>query len=147
MIQCIANGHRAAHGINKYLGVTEPHTCVGKQIQLPFLTYDEQGIKEAAGLKLKEIPKEQRNLDLEDEIAPIMEEAAKEATRCMNCGCYAVHPSDMAPVLIALDAQIKDEPARSARRGILHRRDPSQQGFGCRRSHHRHSACPNTPAA
>ena len=107
VIQCIANGHRAAHGINKYLGVTEPHTCVGKQIQLPFLTYDEQGIKEAAGLKLKEIPKEQRNLDLEDEIAPIMEEAAKEATRCMNCGCYAVHPSDMAPVLIALDAQIK----------------------------------------
>lgn len=106
VIQCIANGHKAARGINNYLGVTEPHTCVGKQIKLPFLTYDEKGIKEPAALKLSEIPKEKRNLDLEDEIAPIMEEAAKEATRCMNCGCYAVHPSDMAPALIALDAQI-----------------------------------------
>ena len=107
VIQCIANGHKAARGINKYLGVEEPHTCVGKQIQLPFLTYDEKGIQEPTGLKLSEIPKEQRNLDLEDEIAPVMEEAMKEARRCMNCGCYAVHPSDMAPALIALDAQIK----------------------------------------
>ena len=106
VIQCIANGHKAARGINNYLGVPEPHTCVGKQIKLPFLTYDEKGIQESKSLKLSEIPKEQRNLDLEDEIAPIMEEAAKEATRCMNCGCYAVHPSDMAPALIALDAQI-----------------------------------------
>lgn len=107
VIQCIANGHNAARGINRYLGVEEGHACVGKQIQLPFLTYDEKGIKESKGLKLSEIPKEQRNLDLEDEIAPGMEEAMQEARRCMNCGCYAVHPSDMAPALIALDAEIK----------------------------------------
>ncbi len=107
VIQCIANGHVAARGINKYLGVQEGHACVGKQIQLPFLTFDAEGIKETKGLKLSEIPKEKRDLDHEDEIATTMEEAQKEAKRCMNCGCYAVNPSDTAPALIALDATIK----------------------------------------
>lgn len=107
VIQCIANGHVAARGINKYLGVKEDHACVGKQIQLPFLTFDAEGIKETKGLKLSEIPKEKRDLDHEDEIATTMEEAQKEAKRCMNCGCYAVNPSDTAPALIALDATIK----------------------------------------
>ena len=107
VIQCIANGHVAARGINKYLGVKEDHACVGKQIQLPFLTFDAEGIKETKGLKLSEIPKEKRDLDHEDEIATTMEEAQKEAKRCMNCGCYAANPSDTAPALIALDATIK----------------------------------------
>ena len=107
VIQCIANGHVAARGINKYLGVKEDHACVGKQIHLPFLTFDAEGIKETKGLKLSEIPKEKRDLDHEDEIATTMEEAQKEAKRCMNCGCYAVNPSDTAPALIALDATIK----------------------------------------
>lgn len=107
VIQCIANGHNASRGINKFLGVAEGHTCVGKQIQLPFLTYDVEGIKETKGLNLSEIQKEKRDLDHEDEIAPTMEEAQKEATRCMNCGCYAVNPSDTAPALIALGATIK----------------------------------------
>jgi len=107
VIQCIANGHAAARSIDKYLGIQEGHRCVGKQIQMPFLTFDEEGIKEEKGLKLKEIPKEQRDLDHEDETAPSLEEAQKEAKRCMNCGCYAVNPSDTAPALIALGAVIK----------------------------------------
>jgi len=107
VIQCIANGHNASRGINKYLSVKENHNCVGKQIKLPFLTFDTEGINEHEGLKLSEISKEKRNLDIEDEIAPCMEDAAKEAQRCMNCGCYAVNPSDIAPALIAFDATIK----------------------------------------
>lgn len=105
VIQCIAKGHSAARGINKYLAVKEAPAQEEKGIS--FLTYDVEGIKAVEGLKLAEIPKEQRNLDLEDEIAPVMEEAVKEAKRCMNCGCYAVTPSDLAPSLIALDAVIK----------------------------------------
>ena len=35
-----------------------------------------------------------------------MEEAAHETLRCMNCGCHAVSPSDVAPALLALDAKI-----------------------------------------
>ena len=107
VIQCIANGHNAARGMNKYLGVDEGHRCVGKQIKLPFLTYDEEGIKVKKALRLSEIPASERDLDHEDEIATVMEQAAGEATRCMNCGCYAVTPSDMAPTLIALDATIR----------------------------------------
>jgi CO/xanthine dehydrogenase FAD-binding subunit len=30
-----------------------------------------------------------------------------EANRCFNCGCVAVTPSDLAPVLVALGAQVK----------------------------------------
>ncbi len=107
VIQCIANGHKAANGINKYLGVEIPHTCVGKQVKLPFLTFDREGIKQTKGFKVSEVPLEKRNLTDEDEFAPTAEEAAKEATRCMNCGCYAVNPSDMAAALIAAEATIK----------------------------------------
>lgn len=105
-IQCIANGHKAANGINDYLGVKIPHDCVGQQIHLPFLTYDEEGIKNTTGFKCTEIPVSERNLTKEDEIAPTEEEAVTEAKRCMNCGCYAVNPSDLAPALIACDATI-----------------------------------------
>ncbi len=49
---------------------------------------------------------EERCLDKEDETAPTMEEAVKEARRCMNCGCFAVEPSDITPVLVALGATI-----------------------------------------
>ena len=107
VIQCIANGHNAARGMNRYLGVSESHTCVGKQTKLPFLTFDEEGIKEKKALALSEIPASERDLDHEDEIATTKEQAIGEAKRCMNCGCYAVSPSDMAPALIALDAAVK----------------------------------------
>lgn len=107
VIQCVAKGHNAARGMNKYLEVMEPESRLVGLEKIPFLTYDVEGIKAVTGLKLSEIPKEQRNLDLEDEIAPVMEEAVKEAKRCMNCGCYAVTPSDLAPALLALDAAVK----------------------------------------
>ena len=36
-----------------------------------------------------------------------MEEAAEEARRCMNCGCYSVNASDLANVMVALGAEIR----------------------------------------
>ena len=42
----------------------------------------------------------------EAETAP-WEQVEFEANRCFNCGCVAVTPSDLAPVLVALGAQIK----------------------------------------
>jgi CO/xanthine dehydrogenase FAD-binding subunit len=105
-VQCIANGHAAARGINRYLGVKSDHICTGLQIQKPYLSYDVAGVKLAEGLKLTEVPLEQRSIDIEDEIAPDADAALAEAKRCMNCGCYAVEPSDITPVLVALDATI-----------------------------------------
>ena len=107
VIQCVAKGHQAAVGINNYLKVEVGHDCVGMQIQQEFLTNDAAGVLEPKGLKLKEVAKEERCLDVEDEFAPTIEEAAEEARRCMNCGCFAVAPSDTMPALIALGATIK----------------------------------------
>ncbi|UWG95826.1 FAD binding domain-containing protein [Dehalobacter sp. DCM] len=107
VIQCVMKGHSAARGINKYLGVTPDHECSDSmQIASPFLTFDLEGIKNQTALKLAEIPIDQRSLDVEDEIAPDQAAALTEARRCMNCGCYAVNPSDLVPALIALDATI-----------------------------------------
>lgn len=108
VIKCIANGHTAALGINKYLGVPNPdHECVSKQIITPFLHYDNDGVLNLHGLKLNEVERSKRNLDNEDEIPPTLEDAAEEAKRCMDCGCYCVNPSDLAPALMAIDATIR----------------------------------------
>ena len=107
VIQCVVNGHNAALGINRFLDVEEMHECVGMQVESPFLTYDQDGITNKKGLKLNEVPFEMRNIDTEDEIPPSEAEALAEARRCMNCGCYSVEPSDITPVLVALEAIIK----------------------------------------
>ena len=107
VIKGIANGHKAANGMNKYLGVVEDHICRSMSSEDEgFITFDPEGIKVKTAAKLKEIPAEQRSIDKEDALSLAVEEALKEASRCMNCGCYAINPSDLAPVLIALDAVI-----------------------------------------
>jgi len=57
-------------------------------------------------MKLRELDAEKRRLDIEDSETPTRDEALAEARRCLNCGCYAPHPSDVAPALVALDAKI-----------------------------------------
>ncbi|MDR2197824.1 MAG: FAD-dependent oxidoreductase [Coriobacteriales bacterium] len=106
VVECIANGHAAARGIDRYLGVAQRHICTGLQIEKPFLSFDVEGVKRSEALKLAELPLEQRSIDVEDEIAPDEAAALSEARRCMNCGCYAVAPSDITPVLVALDATL-----------------------------------------
>ena len=105
IILAIANGHVAAKGMNKYLGVAEAEDKTVSDNK--FLTFDMDGIKAEEGLKLKEVPLEERGIDVEDEFSPTKEEALAEAGRCMDCGCYSVAPSDIAPALIAAGATIK----------------------------------------
>lgn len=107
VIKGIANGHKAANGMNKYLGVVEDHICRSMiSDEKEFITFDPAGLKLKTAAKLKEIPADQRSIDKEDAFSLAVEEALKEASRCMNCGCYAVNPSDISPTLIALDANI-----------------------------------------
>jgi NADPH-dependent glutamate synthase beta subunit-like oxidoreductase len=70
VIQAIANGHKAARGINRYLGI-DPHECNGMQTETPFLSFDLQGIKQAAGLRLEEIPLTREILTWRMKSAPI----------------------------------------------------------------------------
>lgn len=107
VIKGIANGHKAANGMNKYLGVVEDHICRSMISEdQGFITFDPAGLKVKTAAKLKEIPAEQRSIDKEDAFSLAVEEALKESSRCMNCGCYAVNPSDISPTLIALEANI-----------------------------------------
>ena len=53
------------------------------------------------------LPVPQRTLLGEDSATLTPDALAQEATRCANCGCVAVSASDLAPALIALDAQVK----------------------------------------
>ena len=53
------------------------------------------------------LPTAQRGLDVEDTAGFTEDEMNREAARCMDCGCLAVNPSDMANILIALNATVK----------------------------------------
>ncbi|SHI16805.1 NADPH-dependent glutamate synthase beta chain [Sporobacter termitidis DSM 10068] len=101
-IAAIAAGRRAAAGMNTYLGV--PNTAV-TAAPGP-LTFDAEGVTATEPLVLRELSVEKRRIDLEDSTSATREEALAETRRCMNCGCHAIHPSDVAPALIALNARI-----------------------------------------
>jgi len=104
VIGAIATGHKAANGMNAYLDTTpiEPKTSPNKK-----LTFDHDALQmKQRALTIRELDPEKRRIDLEDTVSPTREEARLEAMRCLNCGCYAVSPSDVAPALCALDAQI-----------------------------------------
>lgn len=58
------------------------------------------------GLTEKDTPLELRTLDQEDSTSLGAKQAADEAGRCMNCGCYSVNASDITPVLVALNATV-----------------------------------------
>ncbi len=101
-IAAIATGRKAAFGINSYLGVDnyiEPFVPSA-------LTFDAEGVQNKEPLTLQELSVENRKIDVEDSFSATREQATTEAERCLNCGCYAVHPSDISPALIALGATV-----------------------------------------
>ena len=103
VIGSITDGRKAADGVSRYFelpGVVNVISSGG------FISQDNEGTKKTAALKLRELDADKRRLDLEDSQTPDMDEALGESLRCLNCGCYTVHPSDIAPALVALDAEI-----------------------------------------
>ena len=103
VIGAVTNGRLAAAGVNRYLEVLADSRS---DESCSFLTSDKEGITNKTALKLRELDADKRRLDLEDSETPGADEALKEARRCLNCGCYTVHPSDIAPALIALNAGV-----------------------------------------
>lgn len=107
VIKGIATGHSAARSMSSYLGTADHKTCRGmERDDGRFLTFDPMGIRKKDSAKQEEIPANERSIDKEDSRTLSGKEAIEEAKRCLNCGCYAVNPSDIAPVLLALDARI-----------------------------------------
>ena len=103
VIRAIAEGHKAANGMNKYLG-TEPPTVEAKLSR--WVSFDGQGVMNTTPIKLRELAVDERSINREDSATPTQEEALAETRRCMDCACYAVHPSDVAPALVVLGAEV-----------------------------------------
>jgi NADPH-dependent glutamate synthase beta subunit-like oxidoreductase/CO/xanthine dehydrogenase FAD-binding subunit len=104
-IKGIASGHKAANGINRYLGTDNGIEGTVDFSSRP-VSCDTEGIHKKVALRLREVELKDRRLEVEDSFTPSMQEAVDEASRCMNCGCYAVHPSDVAPALVVFGAKI-----------------------------------------
>lgn len=101
VIQGVRSGRNAAEAINRGYAVMHERRREDK-----FIHFDTAGVKEEHAVKDKELSAAERALDKEDSFTLTGEEAAREAGRCMNCGCYSVNASDISPVLILLDARI-----------------------------------------
>ncbi|NCB74350.1 MAG: FAD-binding protein [Clostridia bacterium] len=101
-VRAIAAGSAAAKHMSRDLGFPFERGVKGSE----FLSCDAESVAVKESVKLKEVPLGQRSLDKEDAVSLSKEETAKEAGRCMNCGCYSVNASDITPVLIAFDADI-----------------------------------------
>ena len=108
VIEAIASGHGAAMAINMNLGFGQKGNLQCDSSNSPsFLTFDPEGIKREKNEKLTGRPVEERTLDDEDYSGLDWDQVRLEASRCYHCGCLAVNPSDIAPVLLALDSIIK----------------------------------------
>ncbi len=102
VVMAIRTGRNAAESIIKELGGTVPPRYTPET----YLTFDAEGAQKADAVRPKELPLDQRSLELEDSFTISEAESLAEAGRCMNCGCYSVNASDLSPVLVALDADI-----------------------------------------
>ena len=102
VISAIRQGRNAAEAMNESVGIAKP---VYKHDG--FLKFDPSFSELHRGVKDISIPVAERTLEREDTVTISQEAAEAEARRCMNCGCYSVNASDISPVLVALDAEIK----------------------------------------
>ena len=120
-IRAILAGRVAAAGMNRDLGGCGECGCEkagceeigrenpsadGNPQEAAFLRFDPGAVENTEAHKLKEIPASERTLIKEDASSFDRETAMAEAGRCMNCGCYAVSPSDISPVLVMAGADI-----------------------------------------
>ena len=106
VVMAVASGKKAAAAINEYLipGFREQEKS---RFTHAFLQFDRSSILKSKSIPLHERPIEERNLDNEDVLGMEWNEIKSEVKRCFNCGCLAVNPSDIATVLVSLDAKIK----------------------------------------
>ena len=101
-IRAIRAGRTAAASMNNDLGAAVEKAAAGEK----FITFHVDGVEKTSAAKLAERPAAERSLTDEDRASLNLEDAVAEANRCLNCGCYAVNPSDITPVLVMADAQI-----------------------------------------
>ncbi len=107
VVEAIAEGSKAAKAIAQFLG-GQTEGKAEENVKLP-LKFNSSSLKKTRRTKVPELSVSERlkSLEIEDVLSLSSNEMGKEANRCFNCGCLAVNPSDIAPVLIVLNAKIK----------------------------------------
>jgi CO/xanthine dehydrogenase FAD-binding subunit len=108
VVQAIASGRKAAAGIDKYLGGERKNDSFGLGWKAPD-RFNSACLGKTARTAAPELPASViiKSLDAEDVGGLEAGAVSLEVNRCFNCGCVAVNPSDMAPALIAIDADIR----------------------------------------
>ena len=103
VVEAMADGRKAAVAIKEFFGgrVDKTDKRLGS-----WLKFDKNCLNESERILPNVKPVEERTLSEEDSITATTEVVDSEARRCLNCGCAAVSPSDMAPVIIAFDGEI-----------------------------------------
>jgi NADPH-dependent glutamate synthase beta subunit-like oxidoreductase len=106
VIEAIAAGRKAALSIHKHLTPIEKPLETSRQTILKKVNVE--CLQKIARVAVPEISPTDRisNLDIEDILGLSEHEVNEEAARCIDCGCIMAHPSDVAPALIALNANI-----------------------------------------
>jgi len=104
VVAAVASGRRAAVSINQYLGGQESLKTEKKVEHLSNCGGD--CLEKLSRVKTPELPLSRFSLNAEDVLGLDSSAVESEANRCLNCGCVAVNPSDMAAALVALDARI-----------------------------------------
>lgn len=113
VIGALAAGRKAAAAIARYLSSEEEvaqagHTQTVPQAQpVELKRFAPSALEPSMRAEPALAAVEGRSLGTED--APqglAAEQVAAEAARCLNCGCVAVTPSDLAPALVALEAEV-----------------------------------------
>jgi NADPH-dependent glutamate synthase beta subunit-like oxidoreductase len=110
VIKAIAYGKKAAESIDRYLGgaglCEKPED---RHSAAPFKRFSTSCLLKTKRVTPPILPVSERIKSLDAEVVGgfSLSEVEAEADRCLNCGCVAVNSSDIAPALIALNAQIK----------------------------------------
>ena len=109
VIQAIAAGKNSAKLMADYMGgAPEEVSGVSEKLTPCELHACVEGCSSLTeSVRPKTLSPEERDLNKEDTAGFTHDEMKQESSRCMDCGCVAVNPSDMANILIALDAVVK----------------------------------------
>jgi NADPH-dependent glutamate synthase beta subunit-like oxidoreductase/CO/xanthine dehydrogenase FAD-binding subunit len=105
VVHAMAAGNKAASAIHAYLIGAPVPPQPAPTGQRP-LRINQAALTTSARAATPQLPIPQRTLRGEDSQTIASEAMEAEALRCANCGCVAVNSSDLAPALVALDAQV-----------------------------------------
>lgn len=108
--EAVNAGRNAARSIDRYLrGNVETEEDSEPACVLAAEKFSSSCLQQTSRVKAEEIPVAERvkSLDIEETGSLDLSAVQVEANRCFNCGCVAVNPSDLAPVLIILGAKIR----------------------------------------